>query len=80
MAFYMLDNENVNNSTKNKLWTIFSNIIKSIIVLLIIGIIMCALSSWGAEEIYTKDSSNRYYTDGWLYHEDLNPIYGVLYT
>ena len=74
----MLDNENVNNSTKNKLWTIFSNIIKSIIVLLIIGIIMCALSSWGAEEIYTKDSSNRYYTDGWLYHEDLNPIYGVV--
>ena len=39
---------------------------------------MCAFSSWGAEEIYTKDSSNRYYTGGWLYHEDLNPIYGVV--
>ena len=39
---------------------------------------MCALSSWGAEEIYTKDSSNRYYTSGWLYHEDLNPIYRVV--
>ena len=74
----MSDNENVKNPTQNKLWTIFSSIIKSIIALLIIGIIMCALSSWGAEEIYTKDSSNRYYTGGWLYHEDLNPIYGVV--
>ena len=74
----MSDNENVKNPTQNKLWTIFSSIIKSIIALLIIGIIMCALSSWGAGEIYTKDSSNRYYTGGWLYHEDLNPIYGVV--
>ena len=74
----MSDNENVKNPTQNKLCTIFSSIIKSIIVLLIIGIIMCALSSLGAGEIYTKDSSNRYYTGGWLYHEDLNPIYGVV--
>ena len=74
----MSDNENVINPTKNKLWTIFSSIIKSIIVLLIIGVIMYVLSLWGAEEIYTKNSSNRYYTGGWLYHEDLNPIYGVV--
>ena len=76
--FFMSDNENIKNPTKNKLWSIFSSIIKSIILLFIIGIIMCALSSWGAEEIYTKDSSNRYYTGGWLYHEDLNPIYGIV--
>ena len=74
----MSDNENIINPTKNKLWTIFSSIIKSIIVLLIIGIIMYVSSLWGAEEIYTKNSSNRYYTGGWLYHEDLNPIYGVV--
>lgn len=77
----MSDDENIINSTirksKNKLWNIFTNIIKCILILLIIGFIMLCVSEWGAE-VYTKDSSNRSYTGGWNYHEYLNPVYGLI--
>ncbi|MCH5272834.1 MAG: hypothetical protein J1E35_04110 [Lachnospiraceae bacterium] len=76
----MSDNENtippITRKSKNNLWHIISTIIKSIIVLLIIGFIMLYISYWGTE-VYTKNSSNRYYTGGWNYHEDLNPVYGL---
>ena len=72
----MSNNEKEIKPIKNKLWTIISTIIKSIILLVIIGIIMCVLSDWGAREIYTKKTSNRSYY-GWTSHENLNPIYGV---
>lgn len=78
MVFYMSDDEKMINPTKNKLWFIFSTIIKSTVVLLIIAVIMYLVAVWGGEEIYTKNSSNRYYTGGWLYHEDLNSIYGLI--
>ncbi len=75
----MSDDEKIVNPTKNKLWSIFSTIIKSVIVLLIIGVIMAFISSLGAEEIYTKNSSNRQFTGSWLtYEEILNPVYGVI--
>ena len=76
----MSNNENIiNQSTKknkNKLWYIISTIIKSLIVLLIIGFIMLLISVGGAE-IYTKNTYYRNYTGGWLYHEYLNPVYGL---
>ena len=71
----MSDDENIINQitkkTKNKLWYIISTIIKSLIVLLIIGFIMLWISA-GGTEVYIKDASNRNYTGGWLYHEYLN--------
>ena len=77
----MSDNENrINNKTNrsgSKVWKFFSTIFKTIIILIIEGFIILNLSSWGSE-IYIGNSSNRYYTSGWLYQEDLNPIYGVL--
>ena len=77
----MSDDENIINpitrKSKNKLWYIISTIIKSLIVLLIIGFIMLWISAEGAE-VYIKDASNRNYTGGWLYHEYLNPVYGFI--
>jgi len=77
----MSDDENITNLTtkkcKNELWNILSTIIKSLIVLLIIGFIMLWISAGGAE-VYIKDASNRNYTGGWLYHEYLNPVYGLI--
>ena len=77
----MSDDENIINQitkkTKNKLWYIISTIIKSLIVLLIIGFIMLWISLGGAE-VYIKDAFNRNYTGGWLYHEYLNPVYGLI--
>lgn len=81
MVFYMSDYENITNpkigKSKNKLWGILSTIIKSIIVLFIIGFIMLWISA-GGSEVYIKDASNRNYTGGWGYHEYLNPIYGLI--
>lgn len=78
---YMSDDEKiikpVTEKSKNKFWNIFSSIIKSIIVLLIIGVIMLWISMWGAN-IYTKKSWERNYTGGLLYHEYLNPFYGLM--
>ena len=73
----MVENKKKIKSIGNTLWIIILSIIKSIIVLLIIGVIMYFLSLWGSGKIYTKNSSNRSY-NGWAYHENLNPIYGVL--
>ena len=57
MVFYMSDDENIIDSTTkkspNELWVILSTIIKSIIVLLIIGFIMAWISAGGAE-IYLR--------------------------
>ena len=74
----MSDEKNQNSKTTNSFWIIFSTIIKSIIVLFIIGTIMYVMSLWGAEGVYQKNSSNRSYIGGWTYHEDLNPIYGLM--
>lgn len=74
----MSDDEKIINQKKNKLWSIFSTIIKGTVVLLIIAVIMYLIALWGAEEIYTKNSSNRYYTGGFSYHENLNSIYGLI--
>lgn len=78
----MSDNENIINSTspknKNKLWNILSTIIKSIIVLFIIGFMMSCIAGWSSATVYTSNSYNRSYTGGWLYHEYLNPIYGLI--
>lgn len=69
--------KSVTEKSKNKFWNIFSTIIKSTIVLLIIGFIMLWISMWGAE-IYTKNSWGRNYTGGLMYHEYLNPFYGLI--
>ena len=57
----MSDDENIINpitrKSKNKLWYIISTIIKSLLVLLIIGFIMLWISAEGAE-VYIKDASN----------------------
>ena len=74
----MSDEKNQNSKTTNSFWIIFSTIIKSIIILCIIGTIMYIMSLWGAEGVYQKNSSNRSYIGGWTYHEDLNPIYGLM--
>lgn len=77
----MSDNENIKKITtkkcKNELWNILSTISKSLIVLLMIGFIMLCISAGGAE-VYIKAADNRYYTGGWLYHEYLNPVYGLI--
>ena len=67
----------ITKKSKNELWNILSTMIKSLIVLLIIGFIMLWISAGGAE-VYIKDASNRNYTGGWLYHEYLNPVYGLI--
>ena len=58
----MFDDENIINpitkKSKNKLWYIVNTIIKSLIILLIIGGIMLVISLLGAE-LYIKDSYNR---------------------
>lgn len=74
----MSDEKNQNSKITNSFWIIFSTIIKSIIILCIIGTIMYVMSLWGAEGVYQKNSSNRSYIGGWTYHEDLNPIYGLI--
>lgn len=74
----MSDQKNQNSKTINSFWSVFSTIIKSIIILFIIGTIMYVMSLWGAEGVYQKNSSNRSYIGGWTYHEDLNPIYGLM--
>ena len=55
MVFYMSDDEKMINPTKNKLWFIFSTIIKSTVVLLIIAVIMYLVAVWGGRRnIYKK--------------------------
>ena len=77
----MADDENIINhtttKTENKLWYNTSTIIKSLIVLLIIGFIMLWISSGGAE-VYIKYAYNRNYTGGLGYHEYLHPVYGLI--
>lgn len=84
----MLDNEKVIKFNKINYGLFFSSIIKSIIVLLIIGIIMFALSLWGAQ-IYSNlsnsynhgsnssGSSSGFVLDLTTYYY-LNPIYGII--
>lgn len=77
----MPNDENIINpitqKSKNGLWNILSTIIKSLIVLLIIGFIMLLISEEGST-IYIKYAYDRNYTGGWLYHEYLNPVYGLI--
>ena len=74
----MYDDENIEKTINQKVnYGIFSTIIKSIIVLLIIGVIMLWVSA-GGSEIYIKDAYNRDYTGGWGYAEYLNSVYGVV--
>jgi len=66
----MSDDENIiTKKSENELWNIFSTIIKSLLVLLIIGFIMLWISAGGAE-IYAKN--------GFDHSESLNPVYGLV--
>lgn len=75
----MSDNENkaYKEKSKNKFWNIFSTIIKSIILLLIIGFIMFVISLVGSA-IYSKNSGEQYHIDGWSFHGYLNNFYGII--
>ena len=77
----MSDDENIIDSTTkkspNELWVILSTIIKSLIMLVIIGFIMLLISSGGAE-VYTKNAYKSPFTGGWGHHEYLNSAYGLV--
>ena len=63
-TFYMANNETIVNPNEkkspNKFWNVFSTVLKSLIILFIIGFIMLCISSLGSE-IYVKNSFNRVY-------------------
>lgn len=60
----MANNETIVNPNEkkspNKFWNVFSTVLKSLIILFIIGFIMLCISSLGSE-IYVKNSFNRVY-------------------
>ncbi len=60
----MANNETIVNPNEkkspNKFWNVFSSVLKSLIILFIIGFIMLCISSLGSE-IYVKNSFNRVY-------------------
>lgn len=64
VTFYMANNETIVNPNEkkspNKFWNVFSTVLKSLIILFIIGFIMLCISSLGSE-IYVKNSFNRVY-------------------
>lgn len=64
VTFYMANNETIVNPNEkkspNKFWNVFSSVLKSLIILFIIGFIMLCISSLGSE-IYVKNSFNRVY-------------------
>lgn len=67
----------IKSITKNKVWSVITTIIKSVLVILIIGFIMFFGSAGGAE-VYRKDVYNSVSTGSWNYHAYLNPIYGMV--
>ena len=58
VTFYMANNETIVNPNEkkspNKFWNVFSSVLKSLIILFIIGFIMLCISSLGSE-IYVKN-------------------------
>ena len=64
VTFYMANNETIVNPNEkkspNKFWNVFSSVLKSLIILFIIGFIMLCISSL-CSEIYVKNSFNRVY-------------------
>ena len=76
MVLYMSNDGILINKTTKKLWFIIGTIIKSIIIVLIIGFIMFGLSGGGAE-LYQKNSLIYGY-EYWNDYAHLNFIYGLI--
>lgn len=76
----MVEEKNMNNKNekiKREIWSIISTIIKSIIVLLLLGVIMFFVSTIGAT-IYHKNSTDFISYGFWNYHKYLNNFYGII--
>ena len=73
----MLYNKEKIEKITRKVWNVISSIMKSIIVLIVIGVVMLIISSLGGE-VYRAEAIFRHYTGGWNYEEYLNVFYGLI--